>query len=106
DQPVDLAGGQADTAFSQRRDQLSGGEHPTCGHDLPQMPPIVQLGRHHRPLPTVGSSPSAGASARRSAVFMKSLLTCVYTAVELSTSWPTWHWMNRRSTPFSVRCET
>jgi hypothetical protein len=73
-------------------EQVGGGEHVPGGHDLPQMPPVVQLSGHRpsfRPGRSAWSAVRAGASARRSAVFMKSSLTWAYTAVELSLSWPT-----------------
>ena len=78
DQPVDLAGGQPDPAPGQRLDQVSGGEHATAGHHLPQMPAVVKLACHQRSslLPPAGTS-SAGPIALRSAVFMKSPLTWV-----------------------------
>src|SRR6266571_622126 len=74
DQPVDLTVGQADTTFGQPGAQVGGLEQAAGGHDLPQLPGVVQLGGHR-----LTSSPVVNAVFRalRIMVFMKSPLTPV-----------------------------
>jgi hypothetical protein len=76
DEPVDLARGQGNAALLQRADQISGLEHPAVGHDLTQMPVIVELGGHHPPFSAEVVGSSAG-DALASMVFMQSVLTWV-----------------------------
>src|SRR5664280_331912 len=79
DEAVNLAGGQRDPAPGQRFDQVGGGEHAAVGQHLPQVPVVVEFAGHQvsSPYRCVLGASSAGPSALRSAVFMKSPLTWV-----------------------------
>ena len=91
----------------QRLDQVGGGEHAALGHDRAQVPAVVELAR-----PSAAPRPCGRGRLERGRQRLAQQRVHEVVADmgvdrgRAVTSCPTWSWMNRRSTPSSVRCVT